>query len=165
MCSTRLQPSSTNWRLLSDKLPIMHVIGNSGDGVSWSENCVKTDTVPCLLKFSGVLQGSLMFMCENALPARSPEWSGAGGEKKEISKLEGKRKKGYENPNFPTTSKNEFKKSTAFLKHLPSHHPKCVYRFLWFLNTHAPKLSERCVGFGFFEAIGLQRYVEGSVVR
>jgi len=41
----------------------MHVIGNSGDGVVWSGFCVKTDTVPCLLKFSGVLQSSQRFWC------------------------------------------------------------------------------------------------------
>jgi len=91
MYSVIVQPPSTNWRLLRDKLPIMHVIGNSGDGVVWSGFCVNTDIVPCLLKFSGVLQSSQRFWCVECV------------EKKEISKLEGKIKKRYENPNFPTT--------------------------------------------------------------
>lgn len=96
MLSVILQPPSRIRELLADKLPIMHVIGNSGDGVLWSENCVKTDTVPCLQRFSGVLQGSLKFSCEKTK------------EKKENSKLEWKRKKGYKNPNFPTTSDFQF---------------------------------------------------------
>ena len=163
MYSVILQPPSTNQRLLSLKLPIMHVIGNSGDGVVWSGFCVKTDTVPRFPRSSGVLKSSQRFWCVEFV------------EKKEISKLEGKRKKEYENPNFPTTSDfqstlslrltGEFEKPIINLMHLPSHRPRCAYRFLWFLNTHALMLFERCVGFGFSEAVGLQTYVEGSGVR
>ena len=153
MYSVILQPPSTNQRLLSLKLPIMHVIGNLVDGVVWSGFCVKTDTVPCLLKFSGVLKSSQRFWCVEVL------------EKKEISKLKWKRKMRYKNPNFPTTSDFEFNDSIIDLKRLPSHHPRCAYRFLLFLNTHAPRLSARCVGFGFSEAIGWQRYAVGNGVR
>ena len=153
MYSVILQPPSTNQRLLSLKLPIMHVIGNSSDGVVWSGFCVKTDTVPRFPRSSGVLKSSQRFWCVEFV------------EKKEISKLEGKRKKEYENPNFPTTSDFEFNDSITNLKRLPSHHPRCAYRFLLFLNTHALMLFERCVGFGFSEAIGWRRYVEGSEVR
>ena len=54
----------------------------------------------------------------------------------------------------------------ANLKRFPFHHPKCVYRCESSLDIHVPKLSERCVGFEFFEAIGWQRYaaMNGGIV-
>ncbi len=85
--------------------------------------------------------------------------------KKEISKLEGVFIYGYENPNFPTTSKNEFEKPTVNLKRLPSHYPRCAYRFGSFLNTHVLRLSARCEGFGSFVKAVWRMYVEGSGVR
>ncbi len=153
MQETISQPPSRNRRFSSLKLPIMHLIGNSWDSVSWSGFCVKTDTVPRLPRSSGVFQGSLRFTCEDAF------------EKKEISKLEGEIKMRYKNPNFPTTSDFEFNDAIVDLKRLPSHHSRCEYRFLWFLNTHVPKLFGLSASSGFSEAIGLRRYVEGSVVR
>jgi len=165
MYSVILQPPSTNYRLLPDKLPIMHVIGNSGDGVVWSGfpacsrpneragRCVKADPVPRLPRSSGVLQSSQRFTCEDALG------------KKEISKLEGKRKMRYKNLNFPTTSDFQFGDSIIDLKHLPFRHPKCVCRSESSPDIHAPKLFERFVGFEFFVKAVWRRYVEGSVVR
>ena len=85
--------------------------------------------------------------------------------KKEISKLEGVFIYGYENPNFPTTNDFQFRGFTVNLKRLPSHHPRCAYRFGLSPDTHVPRLSARCVDFGFSEAVGWQRYAEGSVVR
>ena len=85
--------------------------------------------------------------------------------KKEISKLEGVFIYGYENPNFPTTSKNEFEMPTVNLKRLPSHHPRCAYRFESSPDTHALMLSARCVGSEFSVAVGWQRYAEGSGVK
>ena len=85
--------------------------------------------------------------------------------KKEISKLEGVFIYGYENPNFPTTSKNEFEKPTVNLKRLPFHHPRCAYISGSFLNTHVLKPFGLSAGFGFSEAVGLQTYVEGNGVR
>ena len=153
MCSVILQPPSTNRHLLSDKFPIMHVIGNSCDGVVWSGFCVKADTVPRLPRSSGVLQGSLRFTCEDAL------------ENKEISKLEGEIKMIYKNLNIPTTSDFQFGDSIIDLKHLPFRHPKCVCRSESSPDIHAPKLFERFVGFEFFVKVVWRRYVEGSVVR
>lgn len=76
---------------------------------SWSEFCVNSVALKWLPTSSGILSGysrSSGVSCVDALPARPPGWSGAGGGKKEISKLEGVFKMRYKNLNFPTT--NEF---------------------------------------------------------
>ena len=99
MYSVILQPPSTNQRLLSLKLPIMHLIGSYCDGVVWSGFCVKTDTVPRFPRSSGVLKRSQRFWCVEFV------------EKKEISKLKGVFIYGYENPNFPTTSDFQSKRN------------------------------------------------------
>lgn len=153
MKETIFQPPSRNRRFSFLKLPIMHLIGNSWDSVSWSGFCVKSDTVPRLPRSSEVLPGF-----SKVLVSRDYR-------KKEISKLEGEIKMRYKNLNFPTTSDFQFNDAIIDLKRLPSHHPRCEYRFLWFLNTHVPKLFGLSASSGFSEAIGLRRYVEGSVVR
>lgn len=153
MQGTTLQLSSRNKELSAQKLPIMHLIGNSWDSVVWSEFCVNSDTVPRLPRSSGVLKSSQRFSCVEIIG------------KKEISKLEGKRKMRYKNLNFPTTSDFQFDDSTAVLKRLPSRHPRCGCRYGSSPDIHALKPSVQSEGFGFFGVTGLQMYAGGSVVK
>ena len=165
MYSVILQPPSRNRCLLRDKFPIMHIIGNCSDGVVWSGfpacsrpneragRCVNSDTVTCSCEVQRSSQGfTTVLKCSVENDRR----------KKEISKLKGVFIYGYENLNFPT---KRYFKSTASLTHLPFRYLRYACKSEWFLNTHAPRLFGRCVGFGFSEAVGWQRYAEGSGVR
>ncbi len=85
------QLSSRNKELSAQKLPIMHLIGNSWDSVSWSGFCVKTDTVPRLPSSSEILRRTPGFKKNSAL------------KKSKISKLKGVNKAKRKNPIFPAT--------------------------------------------------------------
>lgn len=90
----------------------------------------------------------------------------------EISKLKMILKCKIENRKFPAKGDFGFyfwKRIillTKVLKHLPFLHPKCGYRFLWFLKTHALTLFVLYADYYFFEAVGLQRYaaMNGGIV-
>jgi len=158
MQNTRIGLSSIKRPLPNEKLPIMHVIGN------YLEQCHgrKTVLIRAVLIWipgsSGVILGSQRFTCRDALPVRPHDCSGAGGEKKKISKLRGKRKTRYKNPVFPAISDFEFGDFTAFLKHLPSRHPGCECISGWSPDIHGLTLSEQSAGFGFFGAVPWRRY-------